>query len=300
MLFDSTPSWLTNAFSLPGWNSAIDEWYTEELEKLPVHCKSITLKTHSGLTHLLQAGDPSAPPLVLLHGRAVNACVWRDFIADYARDHCVYALDVVGEGGKSDAPHPFTWSKGYAEWLVEVLDQLELEKIKLAGYSFGGWLSLKLAVHAPARIERMALLAPAGFVWASLPFVMRGIRAALRSDPRETREFVTFLSAPGIEISEPNVRLLHLVMHYHRTNPEPPPPFSDAHLRGLNIPTQLLIGAHDMAFDAQMVIERARRILPDLRDSAILPGIGHGILTDHREVVQTRLRMFLGDTTVTL
>jgi pimeloyl-ACP methyl ester carboxylesterase len=297
MLLEQTPSWLTHAFCVPGWREAIAAYYERALSQIPVRCESHIIQTDFGETHLLAAGDQYAPPLVLLHGRAVNATVWADQLVNLARDHRVYAIDVVGEGGMSADRHPFTWNVGYAAWLVEVFERLAIRRAHVVGMSFGGWLSLKLALHAPHRVRKLTLLAPAGFTWAQLGFVMRGMQAASLPHPERTRRFIEFLSAPGRAIDENDCELLHMVFCYHHTNPEPPPPFRDSQLRRLNMPIQLLIGEHDRVFSPHDVLKRARSNLPGLREAAILPGVGHGILRDNAELVMNHMRAFISQDT---
>jgi pimeloyl-ACP methyl ester carboxylesterase len=296
MLLEQTPHWLTSVFSAPGWHEAVAAYYEQALRRMSVRCETHMIATDYGETHILAAGRHDAPPIVLIHGRAVNATVWGDYIAEFSHDHRVYAIDVVGEGGKSASRHPFTWSLGYAAWLCQVFDGLGLQQAHVMGMSFGGWLALKLAIHAPQRVRKLTLLAPGGFVWARLPFVARGMRAALLPNPQRTRRFVEFLSAPGTALDEGDWDLLHMVFEYHHTNPEPPPPFTDGHLRRLKLPVQLLIGEHDHVFAPHAVVKRARSLLPNLVESTILPHVGHGILRDRPDLIREHLGTFLKET----
>lgn len=293
MLIDRTPSWLVDWFATPGWNDVIDAWYARELRRFDFPYETQLIDTEYGHTHLLASGRADAPPVVLLHGRSLNATLWRDYLRALADRYRVYALDVVGEGGKSAAQHPFTWGDGYPRWLTQVLDALGVGQAHLIGMSFGGWLALKMAIHAPERVRALSLLAPAGFVWASAGFVWRGMRAGITLRLEHARQLIEFCSGRHVVIRDEDCELLHTVFRYHRGNAEPPPPFTDAHLRGMMIPTQILMGSHDRVFPPSMVIGRAQRTLPELHDSAILRGIGHGMLSDRPEVVQQRVRAFL-------
>ncbi|MDX2141020.1 MAG: alpha/beta fold hydrolase [Chloroflexota bacterium] len=294
MLLEQTPNWLVSMFEDKGWSSAIDTYYDRELQRFSVRTDARYVNTSYGKTHVLTAGRADAPPLVLLHGRGVNATVWRDYIADHADTHRIYAIDVNGEGGKSAPQHPFTWGIGYAAWLVEVFKQLRVEKAQVVGMSFGGWLALKLAAHAPQRVASLSLLAPAGFVWAGLDFVRRGMHAALFPQAERTRRFIEFLSSPDAQISEDDCHLLHMLFSHHHTNPEPPPPFSDACLRRLTMPTQIIIGAEDHVFAAQPVVTRAQRVLPNLAQATILPGLNHDLLSERGRAARERVREFVG------
>jgi pimeloyl-ACP methyl ester carboxylesterase len=293
MILDRTPSWLVDWFATPGWAEVMDAYYARQLRRFDFPYESHTLDTDFGSTHILASGRRDATPLVLLHGRSLNATLWRDYLATFRDRYRVYALDILGEGGKSAPQHPFTWGDGYARWLEQVFDMLHIEQAHVAGMSFGGWLAVKLAIHAPERVRALSLLAPAGFMWASAGFLWRGMRAGISMRLEHARQLTEFCSGKRVTINDEDCELLHTVFQYHRGNAEPPPPFSDARLRKLLIPAQVLMGSHDRIFQPSVVLRRAQRTLPELHDSAILRGIGHGMLRDRPEIVQQRVRAFL-------
>ncbi|MBC8170106.1 MAG: alpha/beta hydrolase, partial [Anaerolineae bacterium] len=74
-------------------------WYDQVLAELP--CNSLYVDTRYGETHLLTAGSPDAPPLVLVHGINVSALNWQAQIRRLAADYYVIAPDVIGFAGRS-------------------------------------------------------------------------------------------------------------------------------------------------------------------------------------------------------
>lgn len=46
----------------------------------PVDCEERDLPTDFGVTHVIVSGPESAPPVVLLHGAAATATMWRPVI----------------------------------------------------------------------------------------------------------------------------------------------------------------------------------------------------------------------------
>jgi pimeloyl-ACP methyl ester carboxylesterase len=293
MILDRTPSWLVDWFATPGWAEVMDAYYTRQLRRFDFRYESIILDTDYGSTHLLASGRRDAQPLVLLHGRSLNATLWRDYLATFSDRYRVIAIDILGEGGKSAPQHPFTWGDGYARWMTQVFDALKIDQAHLIGMSFGGWLAMKTALHAPERVRALSLLAPAGFVWASAGFVWRGMRAGVSMRLEHARQLVEFCSGKHVSIQDEDAELLHTVFRYHRANAEPPPPFGDPALRKMMVPTQVLMGSHDRVFQPSMVIRRAQRTLPELHDAHILRGIGHGMLSDRPEPVRQRIRAFV-------
>ena len=107
--------------------------------------------------HVATAGDPGAPPLLLLHGWPQHWWMWRRVIGPLAEDFRVYAPDMRGYGW-SDAP-PGNYSKmGLAADVETLLDVLEIDRCVVGGHDWGGFVSWLLAIRAPERVERLAVL----------------------------------------------------------------------------------------------------------------------------------------------
>jgi len=113
------------------------------------------MKTSSvnGVTYnLIEAGH--GEPLVLLHGFTGSAANWRPFIADFAQDWHVCALDLLGHGD-TDCPDDYqryAMPQAAAD-IIELIGQ----PFHLLGYSMGGRLALYLALHYPAYVKSLIL-----------------------------------------------------------------------------------------------------------------------------------------------
>jgi 2-succinyl-6-hydroxy-2,4-cyclohexadiene-1-carboxylate synthase len=107
--------------------------------------------------HYNVTGDRSLPPLVLLHG-------WMGSCDDYlqviellrSRFYCI-AIDLPGHG-KTEVVK----NQGYefvttAAGIIQLLDSLNIYRCTICGYSFGGRLSLYLALEFPDRFDRVVL-----------------------------------------------------------------------------------------------------------------------------------------------
>jgi len=71
----------------------------------PVPYESLDVPTRFGSTHIIISRPKDAPPLVLLHGANDSATAWYPNIADLSRNYRTYALDTIGDVGKSVASH---------------------------------------------------------------------------------------------------------------------------------------------------------------------------------------------------
>lgn len=101
-------------------------------------------------------------PVVLIHGFAVNADLnWRrnGITQALSEEFRVIAMDTRGHG-LSGKPHDADqYGIEMVEDVVRLLDHLEIEKAHVAGYSLGGFLSLKLAAEHPERLLSASPLA---------------------------------------------------------------------------------------------------------------------------------------------
>ena len=111
--------------------------------------------------------DGQGEPVLLLHGFAAHADVnWRrpgviPALIPYFR---VLALDLRGHG-LSDKPHePAAYGLEFARDVIRLLDYFGIPRVRLAGYSLGGFIALKAATLNPDRIRSLAVM---GAGWES-------------------------------------------------------------------------------------------------------------------------------------
>src|SRR5689334_1051471 len=104
-------------YKSPAAEKAVMELYDKALAQWPVPYETQTLATRHGDTFVIACGNKNAPPLILLHGAGTNSITWRSDVTAYSQHYRVYAVDLIGEAGKS-APNRPSWdSPVYAEWL---------------------------------------------------------------------------------------------------------------------------------------------------------------------------------------
>ncbi|MBX7118188.1 MAG: alpha/beta fold hydrolase [Gemmatimonadaceae bacterium] len=147
---------------------------------------------------VLEAGPPDGPPVLLVHGWAVSAYLWRhNLLPLAAAGHRAIALDLPGHG-LSDAPDAdgaYTLER-FAGHLSAFLDALGLERVVLAAQSMAGKIAVRVALDAPGRIARLALFGPVGFgeipPWQVLAPVVPRLPdpLAVRLVPRRAVDFV--------------------------------------------------------------------------------------------------------------
>jgi len=115
-------------------------------------------------------------PVVLLHGWALAQHTYRDVIETIAAQGCqVIAPAMPGFGGTADLPGDSFSLGGYAQWVADLLDSLDIEEAAVVvGHSFGGGVAVRLAHDFRSRVRSLVLVnSVGGSSWRS----GRGLRS---------------------------------------------------------------------------------------------------------------------------
>lgn len=221
--------------------------------------------------HYLEKGQ--GKPLILLHGNGEDNSYFVYQVAYFSRFYRVIAIDTRGHGQSSRGTAPFSIQQ-FAEDLRGFLDQHEIPKAHILGFSDGGNIALTFALHYPERVDRLILnganLFPAGVKpTVQLPIVLGYHTASLfaKRSPK-AKENAALL---GLMVKEPNIR------------PE--------ELNGLTVPTLVIAGTKDMIRESHTRL--IARSLPNAR-LVLLPG-DHFIANKEPAVFNRAVRNFLDE-----
>jgi pimeloyl-ACP methyl ester carboxylesterase len=112
----------------------------------------------------------SGPPLLWLNGSGSTVEQIAPLLRPYTDRFEVVIHDQRGLGRTEVPPGPYSMAD-YAADALALLDHLELERPRVLGISFGGMVAQELAVTAPHRVARLALLctSPGGVGGSSYP-----------------------------------------------------------------------------------------------------------------------------------
>ncbi len=286
-------------FKTPEGERAFLAVYDAVMKRWPVPYEEVDVPGRFGSTHVIVSGPRQAPPLVLLHGYAATSAMWAPNVADLAQDHRVYAIDVMGQPGKSIPTEPIRSASDYARWLAETLDALYLKRVALAGQSFGGWLALNFALAEPHRLEKLVLLSPGGgFAPMARQFSLRGMLMVMLPCRLTVNWFLGWLGISGDD-ARPIRELTYLGLKHFRMAPETrrvlPVLFPEDRLRTMRVPTLLLIGRREVIWDPVDALVRARRLFPNVQ-AELVPNSSHEMVFSEREFVDARVRQFLNAT----
>lgn len=109
--------------------------------------------------HYQEAGDPAAPPVVLIHGFLSSTFVWsKVFLEIAAAGYRVIAPDLLGYGF-SAKPRNFDYTiESQARMMAKLLERLGITRAILVGSSYGGAIAATVALNEPERVAKLALV----------------------------------------------------------------------------------------------------------------------------------------------
>jgi pimeloyl-ACP methyl ester carboxylesterase len=106
--------------------------------------------------------EGQGPILLMLHGFGGSLHNWNEWVAGLVGDYRIIRIDLPGFGLSSPMRR-----KVQMDWIVDILkgfvDALGLAHFTLIGNSLGGWAAWEFTARYPEQVERLVLLAAAGF-----------------------------------------------------------------------------------------------------------------------------------------
>ena len=94
--------------------------------------------------------------MILLHGNGEDCTYFKNQIDVFANQYHVYALDTRGHGKTPRGKSPFT-IRQFAEDLLGFMNERQIEKADILGFSDGGNIAMVFAIHFPDRVNRLIL-----------------------------------------------------------------------------------------------------------------------------------------------
>lgn len=292
----------TSPFKSPEGEAAFLEAYDNAMKFWPVTYEESEITNRFGTTHVVTSGPKDAPPLVLLHGMLGTLTMWSPNIADLSKDYRVYAIDVMGQPGKSVPNEPIRDAAGFVAWLSETFNGLDLDRLYLVGMSYGAWLAIHFTLTAPERVQKLVLLSPvACFQPLVRQFILRMLPMGLFPTRLTVNSFFGWMGindTPGDRVAQSQLNLTYLGMKHFRFPPEAarlmPGVFSDEELRTLPVPVLLLIGEREVLYDPVKALARARRLISNF-EGELVPQSSHDMCVSQHRIVDERVLAFLND-----
>lgn len=261
------------------------EFTARQAKAWPVPFEERVVETRQGQTFMRVSGPVDGPPLVLLPGGGAHSLMWIPTIAALSQHHRTYALDSILDVGRSANTVPIKTVDELTQWLDDVFEALGLGSgVRLMGLSHGGWLAAQYAHRFPARLAKVVLLAPAGWVLPLDPKFLLSMMTIVLWPRRYFIRKAYLKSLPdlaatemGLKTIEEMTEALALAMEcfglLRLTKMLEPTVVDDETLR-LEVPTLFVVGAHEIIYPVRDALVRLQKVAPGI-ETAVIDGAGH-------------------------
>jgi pimeloyl-ACP methyl ester carboxylesterase len=137
------------------------------------------------LVHLRDVGPRDDPlPVVLIHGTSASLHTWEGWAKALSAQHRVISFDLPGFGLTGPNASGDYRGDTYARFVLDLMDQLKVQRFAVAGNSLGGEVAWRTALLAPQRVTKLILVdaagpdfssdsVPIGFLVARVPVLNR-------------------------------------------------------------------------------------------------------------------------------
>ncbi|MFB9349341.1 alpha/beta fold hydrolase [Streptomyces heliomycini] len=252
--------------------SAFDLAYDELRARWPGSTEERDVATPYGRTRVHVYGPADGSPLVLLPGGSATGLVWFANARVLGGRYRVHAVDLLGDAGRTERRGtPLKSADDLTAWLDALLDGLGLARTHLCGHSYGAWLAVRYALHAPQRVDRLALVDPTQvFAGFRLRYLLRALPTLIRPSQARARAFLAWETA-DTHPDETWQRLyaLSTTVPGRKLIAGARPRAAD-----LRMPVLVLLAEHSRAHHSAEVAAEARRALPR-SEVTLLPGATH-------------------------
>jgi pimeloyl-ACP methyl ester carboxylesterase len=270
----------------PSFRSA----YAELLRHWTLPVDSLTLESEFGTTHVNACGPADAPPLVLLAGHGATSPVWFEQANRLGRNHRIHAIDLIGDAGLSvNSGRKLTKPEDLHEWLTGVLDGLQLPRTNLCGHSYGAWLAVTYALHAPDRVDKLALIDPTEcFTSLRTTYVLRALPSLLKPTRARTKSFLRW-ETQGVPVDPTWLELAGLAAEYPKSRVVRPQRPTDDALRALRPDLLVVIADQSKSQNPTHLATRAQTLIPTATIAHLPTATHHSLPTSHPEELAAAL-----------
>jgi pimeloyl-ACP methyl ester carboxylesterase len=244
--------------------SALPLWKTlPELPAMPKANRSGQASVNDISLYYAIYNEHGKDPVILLHGGFVSSDEWGFEVPLLSKKHKVIVVDSRGHGRSTLGSLPLTYNLMSSD-VLQLMDQLKIDKASIVGWSDGGIIGMILAIHHPERINKL-------FTYGS-NYNLSGYKDE-PSDTSLTKRFMARATANYRKLSSTpdNFDKLKAALgKMYSTEPN----LNPADLKTIKVPTVIACGQYEQFIKAEHFKE-----LSDLIPSAkliMIPNVSHG------------------------
>lgn len=257
-------------------------YYEYLLKQWPVPYEYLNVKTRYGNTFVIASGDKNKEPVILLHGSSTNSAMWMGDITKLSRDYRVYAVDIIGEPGKSNESRPEMKPQNYSNWIMDILEQLNISKVNLIGNSLGGWFALSFATLNPHRVKRLVLIATSGVAPEKKSFLVKVVFLSLLGQKGVNK--INNIVYGNQKISDKITEFGNLVFKNYNPRIDSLYLFNDNELKNLTMPTFLIVGENDALLPSEKTANRLKKLMNKI-EIKMIKGGGHVVVDSIDDII---------------
>lgn len=176
--------------------------------------------------HYIEKGEGF--PLIMLHGNGEDCSYFEHQMEPFAQHFRVIAIDTRGHGQTPRGDTPFC-IRQFVQDLLEFMDEHDIEKAHILGFSDGGNIAMVFTLAHPERVEKLILNG------ANLN--AKGVKPSVQI-PIEIGYRIANMFANKSPEAKKNAELLGLMVNDPNVDP--------AELKQIICPTLVIVGNKDM------------------------------------------------------
>ncbi len=245
--------------------------YDHVLAKWPSDTRSQDIESNYGTTRVNICGTEGAPPALLLAGGGATSTVWFANVASLSTRYKVYAIDVMGDVGRSlSTGQPISNVADLLDWLHATVTALDVGTPTFVGHSYGAMIALAYALNRPETVEELVLLDPNSCFSGMRPhYIGRALPLLLRPSEKRQRTFIEW-ETEGAPLDQDWLSLLALgAAHFPNSKTVIPKRPRAEQLAASTVDISVVLAGRSKVHHSATVAARVREILPSATVSVL-------------------------------
>ena len=248
-------------------------------------------------------GDADDPVMVLVHGYPLSSELFREQLDGLSDEYRVVALDLRGYG-QSTTPDANATVGTYAQDVLDVMTELDVDQALIGGMSMGGPIVFEMYRRAPERFRGMLLIdtiaaaasPPEAGTWMGTAELVRqqGVSAIpmlfmdefVTGQGRRDRPELTDALAEIINQASQDAALAGTMVLANRPDSQPT-------LDQISVPVLVLVGLQDTVYPFE-IAQRMADTIGDNATLAVLDDASHAAVIERGDAVNDAIRDWAG------
>jgi len=251
--------------------------YDEKLIDLNIEYQYEIINSSYGKTNIIITGEPSNPPLIIIHGSNGCAPISLETYPNLSTQYQVFAIDVLAQPNKSAETRLSMKDDSYGGWINEIISSLKIDNVTLVGFSFGGLVILKTLINNEDKIKEVYLASPAYIVNGNPLIALFKVFIPMKRymKTKKTKFVEKFLSEVFTDRDEFAIKYLSKVFIYFNMDFTPVPIISKEEANKIKTPITLIAAKKDIMFPGEKMLKRAAKIFSSVKYTVLLENSKH-------------------------